>query len=89
MVLDIGKYGTFLSGLIRIELSSTSKTALLQKNPFTERYDTPSPWCDFIYIQNSIEHKQQILTKWIVILSVVMAVSAVSQLIQVFLTAKK
>ena len=82
-IIDVGKNGQFMFGLINITvnivLADTSKQIdFFQKNPFTGNlYEVgKNYWLDFFYIKSSSEDLQEKTNRWLVILTWVIAISA-------------
>lgn len=86
VIINVGKNGQFMFGLIMINVDIVPNNAqrpitCLQKNPFTGNICEVSQigtnrWVDFFYIKSSSEDLQEETNRWLVILSWVIAISA-------------
>jgi hypothetical protein len=82
-VIDVGNNGQFMFGLINITATIVPSDAsrpvtFFQKNPFTGSFYEigTNHWIDFFYIRSSSEDLQEKTNKWLVILTWVIAISA-------------
>lgn len=84
LIINIGKNGQFMFGLASIYANITPNDAskpisCFQKNPFTGdicKIKGENRFIDFFYIRSSNEDLQEKMNKWLVILTWVIAISA-------------
>lgn len=91
-IIEIGKYGSYMHGIICVEVfaRSTINTVtfdLLQKNPFTRDIVIigQNHWIDFLYIKNSNEYKQEKATTWMIRLTIAIAFFTLLQIVFILL----
>ncbi len=92
-ILKIGKNGQFLCGLVAVEANINPKDAgtkikFLQKNPCTKEISEihgDNRWYDFSYIKSLSEYTQEISSRWMMILTVVIAAATLIQSVLFFL----
>ena len=90
-IIEIGKCGAYMHGIVDImaviqPITVSITLDLLQKNPFTEEIINigKNSWIDFFNIRNLNEYKQENLTIWMMILTIMITFFAFLQIVSLF-----
>lgn len=89
--IKIGENGSFMHGLISLNIDATPKDSskqinFLQKNPFTGKCSElrfTNKWVDFLYIKSANQSAQEKSSKWVMRLTWATAIFALIQIVPI------